>query len=127
MFRSHFADDLHEKFFAIRTTVFADYIFTAPAAILQPVTGAWLIWKGGFAWTDPWLLTTYALYGIAALCWLPVVWIQIRLKQLVAGCLSSGKSLPPHYHRLFRIWFVLGWPAFLGLTAVFFLMVLKPA
>ena len=125
MFRSRFTDDLREKFFAIRTTVFADYLFTAPAAVLQPATGAWLILHGEFGWTDDWLLASYILYLIAALCWLPVVWVQIRLKQIVATCLSSGHSLPARYHRLFRVWFLLGWPAFLGLMAVFFLMVVK--
>jgi uncharacterized membrane protein len=126
MFRSRFTDHLHEKFFAIRTTVLADYVFTAPAALLQPATGAWLIWYDGFNWTDAWLLASYILYLIAALCWLPVVWIQIRLKQIAAACLFSGDPLPARYHRLFRIWFLLGWPAFTGVVAVFFLMVMKP-
>jgi uncharacterized membrane protein len=127
MFRSRFTSKLHEKFFAIRTTVFADYIFTAPAAVLQPATGAWLIWHGGFSWSEGWLLASYAVYAIAALCWLPVVWIQIRLKQIVAASLSAGDPLPSDYHRLFRVWFLLGWPAFLGLVGVFLLMVAKPA
>jgi uncharacterized membrane protein len=126
MFRSRFTDDLQEKFYAIRTTVLADYLFTAPAAVLQPVTGAWLIWNDGLTWNDGWLLATYVLYAIAGVCWLPVVWIQIRLKWIVAACLSSGKPLPDEYHRLFRVWFLLGWPAFTALVAVFFLMVAKP-
>lgn len=127
MFRSRFTDSLQEKFFAIRTTVLADCLFTAPAAVLQPATGVWLIWEGGFRWDDGWLTATYALYVIAAACWLPVVAIQIRLKRIVAGCLSLGKPLPDEYHRLFRVWFLLGWPAFIGLVAVFFLMVAKPS
>ena len=127
MFRSRFTGSLQEKFFAIRTTVLADYLFTAPAAVLQPATGAWLIWEGGFRWDDGWLIATYVLYAIAGLCWLPVVAIQIRLKQIVAACLPAGKPLPDEYHRLFRVWFVLGWPAFLALAAVFFLMVVKPS
>jgi len=126
MFRSWFTRDLHEKIFALRTTVLADYLFTAPAAVLQPATGAWLIWNDGFEWTDGWLLATYILYAIAAACWLPVVWIQIRLKQVVTTCLETDAPLPPEYHRLFRLWFVLGWPAFLGLVVIFFLMVMKP-
>lgn len=126
LFRSRFTDDLHEKLFALRTTVLADYLFTAPAAVLQPVTGAWLIWSGGFSWTDGWLVATYILYAIAAACWLPVVWIQIRLKHIVTASLAADTPLPRAYHRLFRLWFALGWPAFLGLVAVFFLMVVKP-
>jgi uncharacterized membrane protein len=127
MFRSRFTDRLQEKFYAVRTTVLADGIFIAPAAVLQPASGAWLIWNGGLPWTDRWLLATYVLYAIAAVCWLLVVWIQIRLKQIVAACLASGAPLPDKYHRLSRIWFILGWPAFTGLVAVFFLMVLKPS
>ncbi len=126
MYRSRWTDDLSQKLFAIRTTVIADCIFTAPAAILQPTTGAWLVWTGGFQWDAGWLIASYILYAIAALCWLPVVWIQIKLKRIVAACLSSGVPLPEHYYRLFRIWFLLGWPAFTGLVAVFLLMVVKP-
>jgi len=126
MFRGWYAEDPREKLFAIRTTVLADYVFTAPAAVVQPATGVWLIWTGGFSWADHWLVVTYVLYVIAALCWLPVVWIQIRLKQIVAACLSSHAPLPAEYHRLYRLWFILGWPAFVGLIAVFFLMVVKP-
>lgn len=127
MFRSWFTDHLREKSFALRTTVLADYVFTAPAAVVQPATGVWLIWNGGFDGTESWLLVTYGLYVVAALCWLPVVWIQIRLKHIVAACLASDEPLPPNYHRRFRIWFCLGWPAFAALVAIFFLMVLKPA
>jgi uncharacterized membrane protein len=103
MFRSRFTTDLQEKFYAIRSTVLADYLFTAPAAVLQPATGAWLIWEGGLTWNDGWLLATYVLYAIAGVCWLPVVWIQIRLKRIVAACMSSGKPLPDEFHRLFRV------------------------
>lgn len=126
MFRSRFTGDLQEKSFAIRTTVLADYLFTAPSAVLQPATGAWLIWQGGFGWSERWLVATYFLYAIAAACWLPVVFIQIRLKQIIASCLEAGAPLPERYHALFRVWFILGWPAFVGLAGVFFLMVLKP-
>jgi uncharacterized membrane protein len=127
MFCSRFTGDLQEKLFAVRTTVLADYLFTAPAAVLQPASGAWLIWHSGFRWNDGWLLATYALYVLAAACWLPVVAIQIRLKRMVAACLAADKPLPDEYHRLFRVWFILGWPAFLALVAVFFLMVAKPS
>jgi uncharacterized membrane protein len=127
MFCSRFTDDLQEKYFALRTAVIADYIFTAPAAVVQPATGAWLIWNAGFRWTENWLLASYVLYAIAGLCWLPVVWIQIRLKNLVCACLASGAPLPVSYKRLFLAWFLLGWPAFIGLVVVFFLMVAKPA
>ncbi len=90
MFRSVFTDDIHQKLYATRNTVLADYLFTLPAVIIQPITGAWLVWFVGFNWTDTWLLVTYVLYLLAGICWLPVVWVQIQLKQmaLCASCLS---------------------------------------
>ncbi len=127
MFMSRFSNNLQEKFYAARTTVLADYLFTAPAVILQPLSGAWLIWKGGYDPAATWLMWTYALYVLAGLCWLPVVWIQIRLKQLLKTSIDTGAPLPESYHRLFHIWFLLGWPAFISLVVIFFLMVMKPA
>jgi uncharacterized membrane protein len=126
MLRSRFTDNLHEKFLAARNTVLADYLFTAPAVIIQPLTGFWLISQGGYGWTDLWLVTTYIIYAVAGLCWLPVVWIQIQLKNMLAHSVQTGETLPARYHTLFRTWFILGWPAFIGLVVVFFLMVFKP-
>lgn len=125
MFRSKFTDDLREKNYAARTTVLADYLFTAPAAVIQPATGAWLIWQGGYGWTEMWLVASYILYIVAGACWLPVVWIQLRLKSLIANSQSSDTPLPVEYHKLFRTWTILGFPAFIGLVIVFFLMVTK--
>jgi uncharacterized membrane protein len=127
MLMSRFTTNLQEKFYAARTTVLADYLFTVPAVILQPLSGGWLVWKGGFDPSAHWLVWTYGLYILAGLCWLPVLWIQIRLKHMIRAAIDTGAPLPDSYHRLFRIWFLLGWPAFLGLVAVFFLMVTKPA
>lgn len=126
MIRSYFTDNIHEKFHAAHNTVLADYIFTLPAVIVQPATGFWLIYAGGYDWSDSWLFWTFVIYGIAGLCWLPVVWIQIQLKQMVAESVQNQMALPQRYYHLFKIWFVLGWPAFTGLVVVFFLMVVKP-
>lgn len=127
MFCSRYAKNVHEKYYAARFTVLADYVFTAPAVILQPLTGIWLIINGGYDPMALWLKWTYALYILAGVCWLPVVWIQIQLKKMTAEAATFGQALPERYHRLFRIWFCLGWPAFGGLIAIFFLMVFKPA
>jgi uncharacterized membrane protein len=126
MFRSHFTDDIHEKLYAARNTVLADYLFTLPAVIIQPISGAWLVWQSGFGWTDTWLVATYALYGLAGACWLPVVGIQIQLKRMLQIAATEKTPLPIRYHKLFRLWFLLGWPAFIGLVAIFYLMVAKP-
>ena len=110
-----------------RTTVRADWFFTAPSVVVQPVTGAWMMARAGLAWGELWLVLTYCLYMIASLCWLPVVAIQIRMKHLLE-MEAAGESLDRQlYGRLFRAWMLIGWPAVGGLVVVFFLMVLKPA
>lgn len=111
---------------AARTIVLADWLFTAPAVVLQPITGAWLVVRAGLAWNDLWLVATYILYLIAGLCWLPVVAIQIRMKRMLQRSAVDGDFDERLYGKLFRTWFLLGWPAFGGLVVVYFLMVLKP-
>jgi len=118
--------NLAVRLFAANTTVIADFIFTLPAIIIQPVTGIWLVTNSGYHLDETWLKVTYALYVIAGLCWIPVVWIQIKLRDMLRISVASGKALPRRYDKLFRTWFLLGLPAFGGLIVVFFLMVLKP-
>lgn len=126
MLRSMFTDNIQEKYYAAKNTVLADYLFTFPAVLIQPLSGIALIYMVGYNWTDYWLMATYVIYFVAGLCWLPVVWIQIQLKNMVVEAIQNGTELPKRYHKLFRIWFVLGWPAFIGLFIVFYLMVAKP-
>lgn len=113
--------------FAAGTTVRADMLFTLPAVIIQPLSGAWLVWQGGFDWTDRWLLITYGLYLLAGACWLPVVAIQMRMKALLEAEAAGASLDEAALSRLFRWWFALGWPAFGGLVVVFYLMVAKPS
>lgn len=127
MFTSRFAPSIHEKYYAARMTVLADYLFTCPAVIIQPASGLWLIIHGGHDAMAPWLLWSYALYALAGLCWLPVVWLQIRMRAMLADACRAGTPPPARYHLYFRIWFALGWPAFISLVVIFFLMVAKPA
>lgn len=127
----HFAGqrspDFAAKLFAARVTVLADYLFTLPAVIIQPLTGAWLIRQAGFDWADYWLVCTYALYAVAGVCWVPVVFIQIRIKRILERRIAGLPFDHLAYERLCRWWFALGWPAFGGLIIVFFLMVTKPS
>jgi uncharacterized membrane protein len=120
------ADD-ESRLFAARTTVRADSLFTLPAVLIQPLTGAWLIVKAGFDPMQTWLLASYALYVLAGLCWIPVVWLQIRMKRMLEVKIAGGEFDDKAYERLRRIWFILGWPAFLGLVVIFCLMVTKPS
>lgn len=106
--------------------VMADWMFTTPAGVVQPLTGLWLIHLAGHPWNAPWLLAAYALYGLAFACWALVVHLQIRIRDLAGAALAAGQPLPAEAKRLYRIWFALGWPAFAALLAVFWLMVAKP-
>ncbi|MDB5364722.1 MAG: Integral rane protein [Rhodospirillales bacterium] len=115
--------DAQRLYGAARSTVLADWLFTATSGVLQPVSGAALVWAAGYDYAAPWLLVTYALYVLAALCWLPVVAIQIRVRDGLAG----QQVIPDAVERDMRRWFLLGWPAFLALTLIFWLMVARPA
>ena len=106
--------------------VMADWIFTGSSGIVQPVSGFLLAQTAGYDMGASWLVATYVLYLIAFACWAPVVWLQIRARDLAAIAARDSSELPPEYFRVMRWWFALGWPAFLGLTGVFWLMVAKP-
>ncbi len=109
-----------------RIVVIADTLFTTTAVILQPLTGAALAAVMGYSLREPWIVASFLLYVVVGACWLPVVWIQIRMRNLAVAARDKGAPLPPQYHRLFRYWFALGWPAFAGVVAIFLLMVAKP-
>ena len=112
---------------AARATVVADFAFTLPAAIVQPASGLMLARIAGYPLDSRWLLATYALYGLAAACWIPVVFIQLRLKDIAAARAAQSQALGGDFHRLYRAWFWLGWPAFLAMVAILWLMVSRPA
>lgn len=106
--------------------VLADTLFTASAVILQPVSGAALAHLAGYPLLSGWIGLSLLLYGVTGLCWLPVVWIQIRLRNLAVEAAATGSPLPAAYFRLFKVWFVLGFPAFGAVLGIVWLMVAKP-
>jgi uncharacterized membrane protein len=106
--------------------VLADMIFTATAVILQPVTGYLLMRQTGAAFSESWIAASLLLYLIAGAFWFPVIWIQARLRDLARAAADSGAPLPPAYHRLFRIWFLFGFPGFSAVLVILFLMIAKP-
>lgn len=110
-----------------RTVVLADFVFTTTAVIAQPITGGTLAHMAGLPFDTGWVALSLALYVVTGLCWLPVVWIQMRLRRLAETAVAAGEPLPAAYDRLFRIWFVLGFPAFAAVLAIVWLMVAKPA
>ena len=105
--------------------VIADMVFTATAVIAQPLTGASLAYMTAIPVQTPWMMWSIVLYALIGACWLPVVFIQISLRNLAAEARNTGKLLSPEYHRLFRISFVLVWPAFAGTIIIFMLMIMK--
>lgn len=126
MFTAHRTRDPATIAATARIVVLADALFTASAVIVQPVSGALLASTMGFSIWEPWIVSALVLYVVVGLCWLPVVGIQIKLRDLAASAAQAGTALPAAYDRLFRIWFILGWPAFTGVIAIFVLMIWKP-
>ncbi|WP_432449514.1 DUF2269 family protein [Aliiroseovarius marinus] len=106
--------------------VLADTLFTATAAIAQPITGTLLAWSLGWSLWDSWIVVAIGLYVFVGIFWLPVVWIQIRLRDLAQQAADQGRPLPDAYHRLYRIWFAFGWPAFAAMIAIFWVMLARP-
>lgn len=109
-----------------RYVVLADWVFTTTTIIFQPLSGWYMAKLAGIPLTTPWLFWTYVLYVIAGACWLPVVWIQIRMRMLAQEAVRLDRPLPPQYFSLLKVWTALGIPAFLALVVVFWLMVAKP-
>jgi len=107
-----------------RNVVLADWLFTTPAVIVQPVTGVWLAQIAGFPLSSGWLVAAMLLYVLVGACWLPVVLIQVQMRR-IADRTPDGEALPPRYFRLSRWWFGLGWPAFIGVLIIYWLMVAK--
>lgn len=109
-----------------RMVVRADWIFTGISGVLQPVSGLLLARTAGYGLGESWLVAAYGLYVLAFSCWVPVVWLQIRAQRLAEHAAQTKSTLGGEYHRVMRWWFALGWPAFVALTATFWLMVARP-
>jgi uncharacterized membrane protein len=109
-----------------RYVVVADWLFTATTAVLQPLTGLWLVQIAGMPlMATPWLAWSLGLYALALACWLPVVWIQLRLRTHANAAAAAGQALPRAYWRLFIAWVVLGFVAFFAFLLIFYLMAAK--
>lgn len=126
MLRAHRRGDAALIAGTASTVVIADACFTAPAVLIQLSTGLWLAHQLGMPLSTFWLQTTLLLFFVVGACWLPVLWLQLRARDLARAALAAGTALPPAYFRVMRWWFWLGWPAFLAVVAIFWLMVFKP-
>ena len=126
MFFANRSRDLAAQAVVTRLVVQADWWFTTPTVLLQPATGLAMVYLAGFPLSTPWIAASLALYAIAGLCWLPVVWLQIRMRALAQQAAEAGTALAPLYWRYARWWEALGYPAFAAMVVVFYLMVAKP-
>jgi uncharacterized membrane protein len=106
--------------------VLADTVFTATAALFQPITGYLLIRELGYELQEPWIVLSLVLYAFTGMFWLPVVWIQIQMRYLAKQAAAQAAPLPPRYYKLFWIWFACGFPAFFAVMAILWLMLTRP-
>ena len=107
--------------------VIADWIFTATAVVLQPITGALLAMQVGWPLSEGWIVLSLALYVITGLFWLPVVWMQHKMRDLARAALEKNEPLPARYHQLYRAWLLCGFPAFFAVLAIIWLMIARPS
>lgn len=111
-----------------RYVVIADWLFTATTVIFQPLSGLMMMHLTGIPLMAKWIWASFVLYFVAVACWLPVVWIQVRMRDLAhAAAATNAPTLPARYWAYERAWVLLGIPAFVSLVVVFYLMVAKPA
>jgi uncharacterized membrane protein len=127
MVMAHRTGDVAKIAHVAGTVVIADSVFTATAVILQPITGMLLAREVGWPLTEGWIVLSIVLYVVTGLFWLPVVAIQIRLRNLARDAAVTGSPLPEAYHRLYRVWFAFGFPAFFAVLGIFWLMLTRPA
>jgi len=109
-----------------RIVVIADFLFTATAVLLQPATGVALAWYAGWSLWEGWIALSIVLYVLTGAFWLPVVWMQMRMRDLAVEAAALDQPLPAAYYRLFTWWFAFGFPAFGAVLAIFWLMIAKP-
>ena len=121
MWRAQLSGDLSTFRIVAKNVVLADWIFTTPVVIIQPVTGIAMMHLAGFDWKQPWLFWSICLYMLVGCCWLPVVFIQIQVSKL----LQVDQPDSSRIKRLMFCWYSLGFPAFLGVVGIFYLMVNK--
>ena len=126
MFMANRKGKLEEIYFATRTVVMADYLFTLPAVIVQVVTGILLVNELGLGFADFWVAWGLVLYFFAGACWLSVVWIQIRMRDMAKTALETGEPLPDRFWKMDRWWILLGALTFPAIVVIFYLMVFKP-
>ncbi len=127
MLRAHLTGDPVIVAAIARIVVLADFLFTATAVVAQPLTGIALAHEAGYSLTESWIVLSIVLYLVTGAFWLPVVWIQMQLRNLATASAAERKPLPSRYHRLFWVWLSFGFPAFGAVMGIFWLMIQRPS
>ncbi|ANP45748.1 DUF2269 family protein [Candidatus Viadribacter manganicus] len=107
--------------------VIGDWLFTASAVVIQPITGALLAHATGWSLSEGWIVLSLGLYGLTGAFWLPVIWLQHQMRDLARDAVTQNQTLPARYHQLYRLWFWCGFPAFFSVLAIVWLMLARPA
>jgi uncharacterized membrane protein len=126
MLMAHRTGDVRTIAATARIVVIADIVFTTTAVIAQPITGVLLARTAGYPLGEGWIVASILLYLFTGAFWLPVVWMQARMRNLARAAAEAGEGLPAAYHRLFRWWFAFGFPAFAAVLLIFWLMITRP-
>ncbi|MFC7398295.1 DUF2269 family protein [Chelatococcus sp. GCM10030263] len=127
MLMAHLTGEAVKVAAVARIVVIADFVFTATAVVAQPITGVALAWTVGYSLTEGWIVLSILLYLLTGAFWLPVVWMQMRMRDLAERAAAEGKPLPAAYHRLFWTWFAFGFPAFAAVLGILWLMIARPS
>jgi uncharacterized membrane protein len=127
MLLAHRTGDARSVAAVARIVVIADFVFTATAVVVQPITGVALVMHVGYAFSEQWIVLSIILYLVTGAFWLPVVWMQARMRDLARASAEAGRPLPAAYRRLFGLWFAFGFPAFGAVATIFWLMIARPA
>lgn len=125
MFYGHTTKNIQAMAVINQYVVLIDWLFTGTSGIIQPLSGFWMASIAGYSLTSPWLLWGILLYFFTAICWFIVVFLQIKIRNITMDAAKNNTPLPPEYTLYFRWWCTLGWPAFISLLIVFYLMVMK--
>lgn len=126
MVYGHFYDDISVKAAIYRYVVLADWVFTASSGFIQLASGLALVYLAKFPITLFWILGGIIGYSFTAVCWFIVVYLQLKISEMAITAHKKQQPLPAKYYRYFNTWFFLGWPAFISLLVVFYLMIMKP-
>lgn len=126
LFFANRSNNLAAQAVVAKLVVRADWWFTTPTVIFQPISGFWLVYLSGYPLKSFWILGALLMYVVAGICWLPVVWLQIKMERMLNESVTLNKPLPRTYWKYAQRWELLGIPAFIAMLAVFYLMVAKP-